>query len=67
MAVGASGCGSIRTIIGVRMPAWLLLVIGGEGMVTLSRNLRVSNQRFKVETGWVPTVARARSGWKRLA
>lgn len=50
-----------------RLPAWLLRLVGGVGAMTMSRDLRISNRRFKAETGWAPTVVDARAGWKRLA
>lgn len=49
------------------LPGWLLRLIGGAGAETLSRSLRISNQRFKAETGWAPSVPSAKAGWARMA
>jgi nucleoside-diphosphate-sugar epimerase len=37
--------------------------VGSELMEVLSRNQRISNQRFKDATGWVPQTPSARLGW----
>ncbi len=50
-----------------RLPAWLMHLVGGVGVETLSRGLRISNRRFKVETGWAPGIPDVRAGWERLA
>lgn len=50
-----------------RLPAWLMRLIGGVAADTLSRDLRISNRRFKAETGWAPRVRDARVGLRRLA
>lgn len=49
-----------------RVPGWLMRLVGGVGADTLSRGLRISNHRFKEETGWAPTVRDARVGFRRL-
>lgn len=48
------------------LPAWLLHLVGGPGVDSLSRSQRVSNRRFKAETGWAPSVPDARAGLLRL-
>ncbi len=52
----------------VRLPTWLLRLLGGAGVATLSRSPRVSNRRFKEATGWAPAVSmsNARIGCERL-
>jgi 2-alkyl-3-oxoalkanoate reductase len=50
-----------------RLPAWLMALLGGPGVETLSRSLRIANRRFKAETGWAPAVTDARAGMGRLA
>ncbi len=48
------------------LPAWLMRLVGGPGIDALSRGQRVSNSRFKVATGWTPSVADARTGMPLL-
>jgi nucleoside-diphosphate-sugar epimerase len=48
------------------LPAWLMRLVGGPGAETLSRGLRISNRRFKAETGWMPTVPDALTGMPLL-
>lgn len=49
------------------LPAWLMKLVGGPGVATMSRGLRISNRRFKAETGWAPDIADASAGLVRLA
>jgi 2-alkyl-3-oxoalkanoate reductase len=58
----AVGRSSLRRIPDVFAPLVLGVVAG-----TLTRSQRVSNERFKAETGWTPEVKSAREGWARLA
>jgi nucleoside-diphosphate-sugar epimerase len=37
----------------------------GTSMALIARSLRVSNERFKYEAGWTPTVTNAQDGWTR--
>lgn len=48
------------------LPAWVMHLVGGPGMETLSRSQRVSNSRFKAATGWEPNVRDARVGMPLL-
>lgn len=49
------------------VPAWLMHLVSGAVADTLIRGLRISNHRFKEETGWTPKVRDARVGLRRLA
>jgi len=48
------------------LPGWLMRLAGGPGAEALSCSQRVSNRRFKAETGWAPSVADARAGMPLL-
>lgn len=48
------------------LPAWLMRLVGGPGVDSLSRGQRVSNRRFKAVTGWAPSVPDAHAGLPRL-
>lgn len=48
------------------LPAWLMRLVGGPGVDSLSRGQRVSNRRFKAATGWAPSVPDAHAGLPRL-
>lgn len=52
--------------------AWLYVpgrtaLLFGERSTSLTRSLRVSNQRFKEATGWKPQYRSAREGWQAAA
>jgi nucleoside-diphosphate-sugar epimerase len=50
-----------------RPPTFLLRVFGGKNAMFLARSQRVSNRRFKDETGWAPMVPSAREGFRLSA
>jgi len=50
-----------------RPPSVLLRLLAGKHAMFLTRSQRVSNRKFKAETGWSPTVPSARDGFKLLA
>jgi nucleoside-diphosphate-sugar epimerase len=50
----------------LRLPEWLMRLIGGPGVDALSRSQRISNNRFKTATGWAPSVLDARVGMRLL-
>lgn len=50
----------------VRAPGRLALLLG-DNTTSLTRSLRVSNQRFKDAAGWTPTYPSAREGWQAMA
>ena len=45
-----------------RPPTFLFRFLAGKNAMFLTRSQRVSNQKFKDETGWYPTVPDARVG-----
>ena len=51
----------------LRPPSVLLRLAAGKHAMFLTRSQRVSNRRFKAETGWAPMVPNAREGFKLLA
>jgi 2-alkyl-3-oxoalkanoate reductase len=44
------------------LPAWLAR-LGGSIVELLSRSLRISNRKFRQETGWAPRYPSVREGW----
>jgi nucleoside-diphosphate-sugar epimerase len=44
-----------------------LAVLFGDQLTSLTRSLRVSNQRFRRATGWRPQYPSAREGWRATA
>ena len=50
----------------LRAPGRLALLLG-DRLTSLTRSLRVSNQRFRNVTDWVPRYPSAREGWKAMA
>lgn len=51
-----------------RLPGLLVRIVSGSTLVAINgRSQRVSNARFKDETGWEPSVKSAREGWRQLA
>lgn len=50
----------------IRAPGRLALLLG-DNTTSLTRSLRVSNQRIKDATGWTPTYPSAREGWLAMA
>jgi 2-alkyl-3-oxoalkanoate reductase len=50
----------------VRPPALLLRLLAGKDAMFLTRSQRVSNRKFKAETGWSPMIPSAREGFKLL-
>ncbi len=44
------------------LPGWTRYLLGSVGE-TISRSLRISNQKFKSETGWKPEYPSAAHGW----
>ena len=51
----------------LRPPAFLLWLFGGGNVMFLARSQRVSNRKFKAETGWSPMVPSARQGFDLLS
>ena len=51
----------------LRPPTFLLRLLGGRDAMFLARSQRVSNRKFKDETGWTPMVPSARDGFRLLA
>jgi 2-alkyl-3-oxoalkanoate reductase len=51
----------------LRPPSILLRLLAGKDAMFLTRSQRVSNLRFKTETGWSPMVPSARDGFRLLA
>ncbi len=51
----------------LRPPAFLLWLFGGKNVMFLARSQRVSNRKFKAETGWSPMVPSARQGFDLLS
>lgn len=57
---------ALAKAVGVRRlwsPPRFVLAMGGESVRALSRSQRVSNRRFKHESGWVPRYPSVREGW----
>ena len=50
-----------------RPPVFLFRLLAGKDLMFLTRSQRVSNRKFKVETGWSPTVNSARIGLRLSA
>jgi nucleoside-diphosphate-sugar epimerase len=51
----------------VRPPRMLFHLLAGKDMMFLARSQRVSNRKFKDETGWSPMVPSAKLGFRLLA
>jgi len=51
----------------LRPPAFLLWLFGGKNVMFQARSQRVSNRKFKAETGWSPMVPSARQGFDLLS
>jgi nucleoside-diphosphate-sugar epimerase len=50
------------------LPDFLVqMTMGREIMSVMSRSQRVSNRRFKAETGWSPRVSTVGGGWDQVA
>ncbi len=49
------------------LPVWPIKLFGGGGVATLLRSQRVSNAKFRRETGWSPRHPSARETWRNLA
>jgi nucleoside-diphosphate-sugar epimerase len=47
----------------LRIPPAIAAKVGGSKTEMLARSQRVSNERFKKETGWAPRYVSAREGW----
>ena len=58
--------GAARTNAWLRLPGQAALLLGDRS-TSLTRSLRVSNQRFKQVTGWQPLYPNARAGWLATA
>jgi nucleoside-diphosphate-sugar epimerase len=58
--------GSLASAIGARTPrfppGWSTRLLGAVGEL-LARSLRISNRKFRAETGWAPRYPSAREGW----
>jgi nucleoside-diphosphate-sugar epimerase len=57
---------ALARALGVRTPRFAPAVarkVGGSKTEMLARSQRVSNERFKKETGWAPDYPNAREGW----
>src|SRR5213594_117505 len=50
-----------------RPPVFLLWLFAGKNFMFLARSQRVSNRKFKDETGWNPMIPSARVGFKLLS
>jgi 2-alkyl-3-oxoalkanoate reductase len=50
-----------------RPPVFLFRLLAGKDLMFLTRSQRVSNRKFKAETGWSPTVNSARIGLRLSA
>jgi nucleoside-diphosphate-sugar epimerase len=50
-----------------RPPVFLFRLLVGKDLMFLTRSQRVSNRKFKAETGWSPTVNSARIGLRLSA
>jgi nucleoside-diphosphate-sugar epimerase len=50
-----------------RPPRLLFRILAGKNMMFLARSQRVSNRKFKDETGWSPMVPSARDGFRLLS
>jgi nucleoside-diphosphate-sugar epimerase len=59
--VDALGAGAPR-----RVPRWLARMIAGPSAGLLWVSQRVSNERFKKETGWAPSYRSVREGWSAV-
>jgi len=49
------------------IPAWVLSLVSPASDSLFAVSLRISNQRFKQASGWMPSVRNARQGWQTLA
>ena len=47
------------------LPSWTRYMLGSVG-TTISRSLRISNRKFRAETGWEPAFPSAREGWPSI-
>jgi nucleoside-diphosphate-sugar epimerase len=58
--------GTLAQELGLRpprfIPAWVTPLFGSAGSA-LARSLRISNRKFRVETGWKPALPSVRQGW----
>lgn len=57
---------ALAAALGVRrphIPPGVVAKLGGDKAETLARSQRVSNERFKKNTGWAPVYPSAREGW----
>jgi len=58
---------SLADAVGARHPrippAWIGSMTGSLGKM-LARSLRISNRKFRAETGWVPKYRSVREGWR---
>jgi nucleoside-diphosphate-sugar epimerase len=59
----ADALGDARGGRRLHMPPALVTKLGGDKTETLARSQRVSNERFRKETGWAPASPSAREGW----
>ncbi len=50
----------------LRPPGILWRILAGRHLMFLTRSQRVSNQKFKTETGWSPMLASAKDGFRLL-
>ena len=58
---------SVAKWLCVGMPKLVFMrLIGGPGTGALSRGQRVSNRRFKAESGWAPSAPDARASLQQL-
>jgi len=58
---------SLAAAVGARPPrippAWISSITGSLGRM-LARSLRISNRKFRAETGWTPKYRSVREGWR---
>lgn len=55
----AFGLGRLRT-----NPSWMMRLLAGPAAASLIASQRVSNQKFRTETGWTPKYPSLREGWR---
>jgi nucleoside-diphosphate-sugar epimerase len=51
----------------LRPPRWYFRLMAGRRAMFLTRSQRVSNQKFRTETGWAPMIPSARVGFRLLS
>jgi nucleoside-diphosphate-sugar epimerase len=51
----------------LRLPRWYFRLMAGRNTRFLTRSQRVSNQKFRNETGWAPMIASAKVGFRLLS